>query len=118
MGGPLDSDNGMRPEYLPVMPYKLGPDCMIVYDSKQKRWLAFDSAGIYLTRGITMEAINENRRSSIALVLNRIKQYEDALEGLSWLLERVPDNPDYKSKWDIYEGELKFYKFILDTLTK
>ena len=39
---------------------------------------------------------------AVALVQNRIKQYEDALEGIRWLLDRVPDNPDYKSKLDIY----------------
>lgn len=55
---------------------------------------------------------------AVALIQSRIRQYEDAAEGLSWLLERVPDSPDYKNKWDIYTGELKFYKFILDALTK
>lgn len=54
---------------------------------------------------------------AIALVENRIKQYEDALEGLGWLLERVPDNPDYKVKWDIYTHELTFYKYLLESLT-
>ena len=55
---------------------------------------------------------------ALSLIQTRIKQYEDALEGLSWLLERVPDNPDYKNKFDIYSGELNLYKFMLDALTK
>lgn len=55
---------------------------------------------------------------AVALVQNRIKQYEDALEGIRWLLDRVPDNPDYKSKLDIYTHELKFYKYLLEALTK
>ena len=55
---------------------------------------------------------------AVTLIQSRIKQYEDALEGLGWLLERVPDSPDYKNKFDIYSGELNLYKFMLDALTK
>ncbi len=55
---------------------------------------------------------------AIILVQDRIYKYEDALKGISWLLERAPDDPDYKNKWDIYTGELNLYKFMLDALTK
>lgn len=42
------------------MSHLLDPDYMIFYDPKQKMWLAFDIDGIYLTRGVTMEAAKTN----------------------------------------------------------
>lgn len=53
----------------------LGPDYMVIYDHRQKMWLAFDSDGLYLARGATIEAAKANAEL--------LKEKTDELRGSS-----------------------------------
>lgn len=104
MGGPLDSDNGMRPEYLPVMPYKL--------EGLSDRDALGEISKYTLTQVIIFTEIEiEGLKSSIENMGKRLKRQSSfILEFEQAQCERVLELKKYvllvlRAQYDILHGD-------------